>query len=96
MWANFISHCDEGAIFHNVRQHIISHRATARYFTFLPTARNRTDDIDFRFVEQAKKTPKEPIPRKKHLRFSKCFFQRNKSLSGFVKCASRVKYACGV
>ena len=24
-WANFISHCDEGAIFHNVLGHIISH-----------------------------------------------------------------------
>ena len=26
----------------------------------------------------------------------KCFFQRNKSLSGFVKCPAGVKYACGV
>ena len=26
----------------------------------------------------------------------KCFFQRNKSLAGFVKCTSCVKYACGV
>ena len=26
----------------------------------------------------------------------KCFFQRNKSLSGFVKCPTGVKYACGV
>ena len=25
-----------------------------------------------------------------------CFFQRNKSLSGFVKCPTGVKYACGV
>ena len=29
---------------------------------------------------------------KKALALSKCFFQRNKSLTGFVKCASRVKY----
>ena len=28
MWANFISHCDEGAIFHNFRKEIISHSAT--------------------------------------------------------------------
>ena len=27
MWANFISHCDEGAIFHNFRKKIISHSA---------------------------------------------------------------------
>ena len=26
----------------------------------------------------------------------KCFFQRNKSLSGFVKFPAGVKYACGV
>ena len=26
----------------------------------------------------------------------KCFFQRNKSLSGFVKCPAGVKYAFGV
>ena len=26
-WANFISHCDEGATFHNVLGHIISHFA---------------------------------------------------------------------
>ena len=28
MWANFISHCDEGAIFHNFRKKIISYSAT--------------------------------------------------------------------
>ena len=28
MWANFISHCDEGAIFHNFRKKIISHSAS--------------------------------------------------------------------
>ena len=32
MWANFISHCDEGAIFHNFRKEIISHSAHAEYF----------------------------------------------------------------
>jgi hypothetical protein len=36
MWANFISHCDEGAIFHNFRKEIISHSAQAEYFTKNP------------------------------------------------------------
>jgi len=31
--ANFISHCDEGAIFHVCRKANISHPASAGYFT---------------------------------------------------------------
>ena len=38
--------------------------------------------------------PSAPAMKKPLLR--KWFFQRNKSLTGFVKCASRVKYAFGV
>ena len=34
MWANFISHCDEGAIFHNFRKGIISHSPQGEYFTW--------------------------------------------------------------
>ena len=44
MWANFISHCDNGAIFHNFRKKIISHSTQVKYFTknyklqFYPTS----------------------------------------------------------
>ena len=38
--------------------------------------------------------PPLPAPEKKHA--SACFFQRNKSLAGFVKCPVGVNYACGV
>ena len=44
---------------------------------------------------------KNPLPatRKKHTfvyQDNVCFFQRNKSLAGFVKCTSCVKYASRV
>jgi hypothetical protein len=35
-------------------------------------------------------------PEKKHLQIASAFFQRNKSLAGFVKCTSCVKYASRV
>jgi hypothetical protein len=84
--------------YHNLQSKLF-HRELSERFHFL--LRFKTLNIGrgacrvvqkHRASRQARPSPALPVPKAN----ASVFFQRNKSLSGFVKCPAGVKYACGV